>query len=132
MATFEQQFYRSQSDVRAQKVHAQARRALMLQTCAKIKPASMRPNLLNSIRHSDLRGGDVIQSHAKDDFFYYPEVVEFSRGATTQSTETSFSPSSWANSIEKNYMEHERVSRQRALEQQSQFRVPVQPTIARF
>jgi hypothetical protein len=128
MATFEQQFYKSQADVRAQKVHAETRRALMLQTCAKIKPASMRPNLLNSIRHSDLRGGDVIPSHAKDDFFYYPSSVEFSRGATTQS----FSPSEWSNSVERRMTDYERLSNQMALQQQSQFRLPAQPTITRF
>jgi len=97
--SFEQQFLEGQSAVHARKVYLTTSRALATQARAKIKPAAMRPNLLNQVRHSAIRGGDFIQSQAKNDFFYYPQVVDFSRGATTQSTDTPLTASEWTDRV---------------------------------
>lgn len=47
-------------------------RAMTIQARGKIKPASMRPNLLNSPSGSTLHGGDVVNPASED--FYYPSV----------------------------------------------------------
>jgi hypothetical protein len=117
MATFEQQYLASKAAVHARKVYLTTSRALAIQARAKIKPASMRPNLLNGVRHSDLRGGDVIESHAKDDYFYYPSTVEFSRGATQG---TPLTTSEWVKDVENAYDVSEQEFQQNTLEHMSE------------
>jgi hypothetical protein len=119
MATFEQQYMASQANVHAQKVRATTLRVLAVQARAKIKPAALRPCLLNTVRHSDLRGGDVIESQAKNDFFYYPSTVSFSRNATTQSTESGrepLTPDEWVNSVENAYNRSEAIAEEKTLD----------------
>ena len=74
MLSDEQMFVKNQEAIKSHKIALLVRRALFNQATAKIKPAALRPNLLN--KPSSLRGGDAFPVEPTLDL-YYPNYDTF-------------------------------------------------------
>lgn len=73
MPSDEQMFVRNQEAIKLHKIALLVRRALFNQATAKIKPAALRPNLLNK---PGLKGGDAFPVEPTLDL-YYPNYDTF-------------------------------------------------------